>query len=245
VHSPPRHATHAQCTAEGVRGKKDFWNGVLGGAAAGSVIGVRGACAASRVRVCFRRMRAPPAERLAACLPPPACSGVAGRGRGRRRGAGSHVSGGGQHGAKSAGCAHAPRTKKRAARPTAHARPTERCSAAAPPRRLGAPRRRTHRACAVLRQPEADAKHRNHFLPCLRFVLLCVLKQAAAALTTARRRRGNTSPTTLCPSASEHRARARAVLRRSRLAVPHLVQRCPLPLDSVSCAPVPQRACRP
>ncbi len=106
THSPPL-AAHAQCTAEGVRGKKDFWNGVLGGAAAGSVIGVRGARAAPRVaRMCFRRTRArSPAERPAP-LASPFCvsSCVAGRGRGRRRGAGSHVGGGGQHGTKHAGC---------------------------------------------------------------------------------------------------------------------------------------------
>ena len=30
------------CASEGVRGKADFWNGVVGGLAAGQVIGVRG-----------------------------------------------------------------------------------------------------------------------------------------------------------------------------------------------------------
>ena len=30
-----------ECAAEGVRGKKDFWNGAFGGAAAGAVLGVR------------------------------------------------------------------------------------------------------------------------------------------------------------------------------------------------------------
>lgn len=38
------HVTHlrAQCMAETARGRKDMWNGVLGGAAAGAVLGMRG-----------------------------------------------------------------------------------------------------------------------------------------------------------------------------------------------------------
>jgi hypothetical protein len=42
-----------QCLAEGARGKKDFWNGAFGGAAAGSVLGVAGASG----RSCRRRDR--------------------------------------------------------------------------------------------------------------------------------------------------------------------------------------------
>lgn len=60
---PPR---TRQCTSENVRRKKDFWNGVLGGAAAGSVIGVRGARSAAmpqRVRAHgAHARRLPPAQ---------------------------------------------------------------------------------------------------------------------------------------------------------------------------------------
>jgi hypothetical protein len=58
--------------AEGVRGKKDFWNGVMGGAAAGSVIGVRGALRASAGTTALspaHRARSPRANPAAASLP--------------------------------------------------------------------------------------------------------------------------------------------------------------------------------
>jgi len=61
-----------QCVAEGVRGKKDFWNGVMGGAAAGSVIGVRGALRASAGVTALSRAhtaRLPRANPAAASLP--------------------------------------------------------------------------------------------------------------------------------------------------------------------------------
>lgn len=54
-----------QCLAEGARGKKDVWNGVLGGAAAGSVIGVRGAF---RCHGLSPRLRLTPLSRAAASL---------------------------------------------------------------------------------------------------------------------------------------------------------------------------------
>lgn len=41
--NPTAHDSRAaQCIAESARGKTDFWNGVLGGVAAGSVLGLRG-----------------------------------------------------------------------------------------------------------------------------------------------------------------------------------------------------------
>jgi hypothetical protein len=54
VHSlrRPTRARRSQCVSEGVRGKKDFWNGVMGGAAAGSVLGVRGAAPQASARMC-------------------------------------------------------------------------------------------------------------------------------------------------------------------------------------------------
>ena len=41
-----------QCVSESLRGKKDVWNGALGGAAAGSVVGLRGAPTTRTERAC-------------------------------------------------------------------------------------------------------------------------------------------------------------------------------------------------
>ena len=72
------------CASEGVRGKADFWNGVVGGLAAGQVIGVRGrslglGVGPGRASQSRRRRRMPRGTRCAAktgstMAPPPRAS---------------------------------------------------------------------------------------------------------------------------------------------------------------------------